>query len=461
MKVTNIKEIDMKNIIYNLLKITLAFSLVSVFNSCNDEETSFVFNDVSGPSNLNALIELTNPDTNEISVTLSGENASTFDVYFGDIENEESTLASPGETLTKEYAEEGEYILRAVAKNITGATSELSRTIIIGNGEMVVEPVDPLEPETLKLPIDHESSTLSYEWNAFGNATVEVIENPDVSGNNTSNTVLQINKVTGAEVWAGSALSLDEVIDFSNGVTMNINVWSPRAGVPILFKIEDADSEIVNGIPGVFAELSMVTTTSNSWETLTYNMSLATGFNATALYDNVVIFPDFGTNGLGEIFYFDDINFVQGSPTNSGENLLINGDFESENESWLVGVDDTALVTNITTDGGNSYYSVNVETAGNPFDVNMSQKVEVIQGNTYTLTFDAWSDIDREIFAGIGLSADPWTNTGENIQINATQTTFSLTLSATEFGAIDARIIFDLGASVGKVNIDNVSLLIN
>merc|ERR1712173_354526 len=56
--------------------------------------------------------------------------------------------------------------------------------------------------------------------------------------------------------------------------------------------------------------------------------------------------------------------------------------------------------------------------AGNPYDVNVSQKLEIIQGNTYTLT-------------------------------------------ATDFGATDARVIFDLGADVGEVNIDNVSLVVN
>jgi len=54
---------------------------------------------------------------------------------------------------------------------------------------------------------------------------------------------------------------------------------------------------------------------------------------------------------------------------------------------------------------------VNVTSAGNVYDVNVSQKVEIIQGNSYTLTFDAWSDVNRSIVAGVGLSADPWSNT--------------------------------------------------
>ncbi|WP_336070431.1 carbohydrate binding domain-containing protein, partial [Mesoflavibacter sp. CH_XMU1404-2] len=124
------------------------------------------------------------------------------------------------------------------------------------------------------------------------------------------------------------------------------------------------------------------------------------------------------------------------------------------------GVDDSTSAP-VVTNSGNTYYSVNVTAAGNPYDVNVSQKLEIIQGNTYTLSFDAWSDVNRSIIAGIGLSADPWNNNTETVNITSSVSTYTLTLTATDFGATDARIIFDLGAEVGEVNIDNVSLFVN
>ena len=108
--------------------------------------------------------------------------------------------------------------------------------------------------------------------------------------------------------------------------------------------------------------------------------------------------------------------------------------------------------------GDNSYYSVDVTAAGNAYDVNMSQKLEIIADATYTLTFDAWSDINRPIVAGIGLSADPWSNTIETVNITTDRKTYTLTLNADGYGAADARVLFDLGAAAGMVNIDNVSL---
>jgi len=138
-------------------------------------------------------------------------------------------------------------------------------------------------------------------------------------------------------------------------------------------------------------------------------------------------------------------------------NIVTNGDFENGSNSWLVGVDDSSEAP-VFTDGDNTYYSVDVTAAGNGYDVNTSQKLEIINGNTYTLTFDAWSDVNRSVIAGIGLSADPWSNKTETVNITTTRTTYSIILTAEGFGAADARVLFDLGAEIGMVNIDDVSL---
>jgi hypothetical protein len=59
------------------------------------------------------------------------------------------------------------------------------------------------------------------------------------------------------------------------------------------------------------------------------------------------------------------------------------------------------------------------------------------------------------------LSADPWSNDTETVAITSSRSTYTLTLTAAGFAAADARVIFDLGAAAGDVNIDNVSLSIN
>ncbi len=133
--------------------------------------------------------------------------------------------------------------------------------------------------------------------------------------------------------------------------------------------------------------------------------------------------------------------------------LLTNGDFESGVEPWI------GNGANVVTEDGNSFNLVNVETAGNPFDVNLSQVVEITQGTNYILTFEASSDRERTMLAGIGLNEDPFTNTTPSVNLTTETQIFTLQLSAAEFGSANSRVLFDMGADVGVVVIDNVSLV--
>jgi hypothetical protein len=157
--------------------------------------------------------------------------------------------------------------------------------------------------------------------------------------------------------------------------------------------------------------------------------------------------------------FIDNIYFYKESTDAFDDGLLVNGDFELGSANWLVGVGpDPAPV--VVDGDGNTHYSFNVENAGNPWDVNTSQLVELINGETYTLVFDAWSDTNRDILAGIGLAAGPWTNVAETTSITTTRTTYSYTFEAIGFGDPQARVLFDMGADAGLVNLDNVSLIL-
>lgn len=107
----------------------------------------------------------------------------------------------------------------------------------------------------------------------------------------------------------------------------------------------------------------------------------------------------------------------------------------------------------------NSFTFANIETAGDAFAVNVSQVVEIVQGTTYTLTFDASSDRDRTMIAGIGLNEAPFTAATQTVNLTTGTRTYTLTLTATDFGIANSRVLFDMGAEVGTVVIDNVSLV--
>lgn len=167
--------------------------------------------------------------------------------------------------------------------------------------------------QSVQLPLDFESAALTYAWGGFGDAgfgsiPVSVVANPDKTGANVSNKVVKIEKTSGAQVWAGASLNLENTIDFTKGTTVKVSVWSPKVGADILYKMEVSTSpKDANGNPTVFFEAHATTTTANAWQVLTFDLTTAPGFNTANKYDRVILFPDFGQMGTGATYYFDDI----------------------------------------------------------------------------------------------------------------------------------------------------------
>ena len=140
----------------------------------------------------------------------------------------------------------------------------------------------------------------------------------------------------------------------------------------------------------------------------------------------------------------------------NAQNLLSNGDFEGGNTDWF------GNAFNIQCDGGNCFNFAEILVAGNPFDVNLSQGLEIVQGETYTLTFDASTDpvtANRTMIVGIGLNEAPFTADTQTANLTDTTQSFSFEFTAS-FGLANSRVLFDMGAETGVVVIDNVSLVV-
>lgn len=276
-------------------------------------------------------------------------------------------------------------------------------------------------------------------------------DNPKTTS--TLNPSCKVGKITrtAGNLYGNSQIVLDAKIDFSANAGFKMKVYSPKAGTIVDVKLED------KAAGGTNKEVQITTTKANEWEELTFDFAAA----ETNKYDRLVIFFDLGGDNA-DVYYFDDLKLYARTvtpppPFNGG--LIVNGDFQAATSApWIKGVSDNDPAPTVTM-GTNTYYSVNVTTAGNSYDVNLSQKLNITQGKTYTLTFDAWSDVSRSIIAGIGLSGGSFANDAKTQDITTTRTTYTLTLSSAAFGAADARVLFDLGAAVGLVNIDNVSLV--
>lgn len=150
----------------------------------------------------------------------------------------------------------------------------------------------------VSLPLNFQSTQLTYAFTNFGGCNAGVIDNPNPSGINTSSKVAQLTKNSGSEVWAGAFIQLGQPIDFSSLNTIKMKVWSPQAGIVVKLKLENLTNSTIA------TELDAVTTVANGWEELTYTF---TGVVNANNYQTVVVFFDFGNSGTGATYYFDDI----------------------------------------------------------------------------------------------------------------------------------------------------------
>ncbi|MEM7549391.1 MAG: carbohydrate binding domain-containing protein [Bacteroidota bacterium] len=321
----------------------------------------------------------------------------------------------------------------------------------------------PQVAPTAMLPEGFEADTIPVELFAFGGTIEEgVIANPFPSGINRSENVGTVIKGNGASATAGVGIRFAQNIDFSGLQFLTVDVFSPRAGVPIRLRAQDA-SDFNTGF-----DVTITNTLGGQWEELFFDFA---GVDLDQNLNELILFFDDGNMGDGTNYLFDNFEFSNGGgappmpdpePELGPIELLTNGDFENGAEPWLAGVENGIDPGLLTTDGGNTFYSVNVDSPNpdQPFLVNLSQMVEIINGSTYILTFTAFSDVSRGITAGIGLSDGDFSNNTETVNLSTESQTFTLILPANGFGAPNARVLFDLNGESGMVNIDDVSLLL-
>ena len=716
----------------HIKKLLVLFLVINVFNSCDNEETSYALDDLSAPTNIKAVFNISQDDTGTVTVTPTAEGASTFEIYFGIEEGETPTIVSPGETATNIYTE-GEYNLRIVAIGMTGLKSELVRVVTIsfsaptdldftavisdsdpfevtvtpnannatvydvyfgdveneepttimdtesavhvyaevgdydvrvvarGAGSATIEltksitisgasnavslpitfddasvnyafgtfngssfevvdnpdlsganavaskvgaitnsgaqfeggafnlgtPVDfsgenktitmklwsqdavdillkfeggvngerqnevvvahggtgwedlsfdfaanatksyidgnqgvgePFVPTgqyaTLvmfidgpgttagtfywdeikqevaaatakpEMPINFEANNLDYTWNGFGSSDfgpipAGVIANPDASGINTSGKVVEIEKLSGAQVWAGASMDLAGPVNFANGTTIKVKVWSPRIGTPILLKMEDSTSPPDgNGNPTVFVEVIVNGTVAMAWEELTFDLTTFGAFSTANSYDRVILFPDFNNGGQGETFYFDDVVQVNGSGGGSSSGKVsFPVNFETPETgagaNWIVFEADTApleIVSNPNASGINTSITVAKLTA-TPTNAPYAGTITSIE-TPYTLSTSN-SVIKMMVFKDkigpVGVKLAKGEGTVDEIKVNNTkigeweELTFDFTskIGAPEANGIDALVVFpdfENRSSTSVTYFDNITL---
>ena len=319
------------------------------------------------PENLTVNV-LQTGDAFTIEVSATADFAASFEVFFGEVADEEPTPFGLGESASYTYADVGFYDVRVVALSGGAATAEETVTIEISN--------------PIVLPIDFESETIDYNFTDFAGAQSQVIDNPDPSGINTSAKVAEFLKEDGADIFAGTILQLGDPIDFSTFQSFTIDVWSPLAGSTVKLKLENADD------PAIATEIDAVTTTTNEWEQLGFDFSEA---DLTQEYSKVIVFFDFGNTGAGDIFYYDNIE--QANVT-TGAVVTLPVDFEDDTLDYGIvgfegaesareanpvpgGINTSANVVRTTKTVGAQFFAGTIVQLGEPIDFSETTSIRM------------------------------------------------------------------------------------
>ncbi len=370
----------------HMKKLLVFFIAIGLLGSCEKEETSYALQEVSAPSNLKSIFDISQDDTGTVTVTPTSVGATAYEIYFGDVADEIATISAPGESISHVYAE-GEYTLRIVAIGLTGLTSELSRVVVISftpptdlTAEIDVTPTNPFEitvtpnannvtvydiyfgdveneePTTIMasefvkhsyaeageytvrivargagsatieitetviitgasdpivLPITFDNAAINYAFETFNGASFEVVDNPALTGANTEASKVGAITNSGAN-WEGGTFTLGTPVDFSGtNKTITMKFWSDVA-LPVLLKFE-------GGVNGERQNEVVATHGGTGWEELSFNFAtdavksyidgsqgVGEAFVPTGQYAKMVIFVD-GPGTTAGTFYIDDI----------------------------------------------------------------------------------------------------------------------------------------------------------
>ncbi len=146
-------------------------------------------------------------------------------------------------------------------------------------------------------------------------------------------------------------------------------------------------------------------------------------------------------------------------------NLLTNASFEGA--SFLPWIN-AGFITDGTNpiltnpDYPNDFVNLPVAAAGNSFDVNLSQQIALTDGDSYTLTFRAKTQtgVSKSIVVGIGIYGGSFAADARTVALTEEWLGFSFDLTAPACTSAPAgcRVLFDVGAEVGDVDIDDIKV---
>ncbi len=188
------------------------------------------------------------------------------------------------------------------------------------NAQGILPPDDP--DDLQDLPVIFNVDTDAINWGTddepaftmlpFEGAGLVRIENPDKSGINTTDFVIEYKKGgagEGGQPWAGFFYNTADTLSITENSVFRLKVWSPRAGINALLKFEMRTNPDVNT-----GDVIVNIPEANKWVQLEWDLSDFAPTLGAAPLDRVVIIMDLPDGEAGDAsenftWYLDDFEF--------------------------------------------------------------------------------------------------------------------------------------------------------
>jgi len=135
--------------------------------------------------------------------------------------------------------------------------------------------------------------------------------------------------------------------------------------------------------------------------------------------------------------------------------IVTNGDFQTGTAAPWYG-----NAANVVDLGGGAFANqANVTAVGSAFNVNISQVINLTSGNTYELSFVAFTDNltnSRSLIVGLGQAGAPFNALTATSTLTSNPQTFTYQFTINYGDSVNDRVLFDMGAALGYVFIDDV-----
>jgi len=106
------------------------FLLVAIAMSCAENDDLPDVNALPAPTNISALVTVSQDNSGLVTITPLGESVASFRVAYGDDSGESSEELQPGESTQRVY-EEGTYQIAISASGINGKTTTVAQDIMV------------------------------------------------------------------------------------------------------------------------------------------------------------------------------------------------------------------------------------------------------------------------------------------------------------------------------------------